>query len=90
MTHPASALPTCWRLKWATAHKQPALYCPVPESFTSCGLNPPVLVTVATPLTAPVVVGEKATTNVQIAPAPNEAPQGDPPPATAEKSPLAE
>ena len=42
-----------------------------------------------TPETAPVVVGENFTTSVQCAPAPNEAVQGVPPPALAEKSPLA-
>ena len=36
----------------------------------------------------PVVVGEKLTRMVQLALAPNEAPQGVPPPATAVKSPL--
>src|SRR5208337_1585392 len=41
---------------------------------------------VAAPLTAPVVVGVKVTPNVQLAPAPNEAPQVPPPVA---KSPLA-
>jgi hypothetical protein len=38
---------------------------------------------------APVVVGENVTTNVQLAPAANEVPQGVPPPDAAEKSPLA-
>lgn len=37
----------------------------------------------------PVVVGENVTTNVQLAPPANEVPQGVPPPAVAEKSPLA-
>jgi len=62
----------------------------VPRSVTSCGLNAPEWVTVATPEIDPVVVGEKVTSIVQLAPAPSEAPQGVPPPATAEKSPVAE
>jgi len=45
---------------------------------------------VATPLVAPVAVGENVRKSVQLAPAPNEVPQGVPPPALAVKSPLAE
>lgn len=50
---------------------------------------PALSVTVTAPLMLPVVLGVKVTLRVQVAPAATLEPQGVPPPAVAEKSPLA-
>ena len=61
----------------------------MPVSFTVCGLVEALLVTVTAPLMLPVVLGLNVTLTVQDAPAAMLEPQGVPPPAATEKSPLA-